>query len=68
MKHFELTDEEDERAKEWMRAQRQEHPSRFVTIGGRFTFEFTPTGVGVFAYVKDVDTGESLWLNEDMDS
>jgi hypothetical protein len=64
---FELTDEEDKRAKEWMRAQREEHPSESAAIGGRFTFTFTPTGIGVFAYVKDAATGESLWLNEDAD-
>ena len=37
------------------------------TIGGRYTFEFTPTGVGTLIWVIDEDTDAAIDLTKDED-
>ena len=36
-----------------------------ATIGGRFTFEFTPTGVGTEIWIIDQATDMAIHLTED---
>jgi hypothetical protein len=38
-----------------------------ATIGGRFTFEFTPTGVGTEIWVIDQFTNTAINLTEDVE-
>lgn len=49
---FELTDEQAEQIDEWRRE--HECPYRYHqgAIGGRITYEFTPTGLGIAAGAK----------------
>ena len=37
------------------------------TIGGRYTFEFTPTGVGTEIWVVDQGTNTAIHLTEDVE-
>jgi len=48
---FELTEEQEKALTEWKAA--QEFPS--ATIGGAYTYSFTPTGLGTIVVVKCVN-------------
>lgn len=48
---FELTEEQEKTLAEWKAT--QEFPS--ATIGGAYSYEFTPTGLGAIAVVKCVN-------------
>ena len=63
---FGLNDDEAKRLDEW--AEEQKAKSDIQTaIGGRFTFKFTPTGIGVFISVEDEELKETLELTIDND-
>ena len=56
---FELTEEQEVKLAEWKA--KQEYAS--VTIGGAFTYKFTPTGIGTMLIVKCVN-GNSIDLTD----
>lgn len=37
-----------------------------ATIGGRYSFEFTPTGIGTEIWVHDQETDTAIHLTEDV--
>lgn len=65
-KNFELNDDEEKRANEWIEIQKYYYPSNSTAIGGRFYFRFTPTGVGTFIHIYDCVTETELDLTADV--
>ena len=65
---FPISTEEDEKIKKWMEELYSNDPFKDMkiggAIGGRFTYEFTPTGVGVFGKVIDTLTKKELLFQE----
>ena len=64
---FPISEEEDKKIMEWLDEITKDED--FVTktggaIGGRFTYEFIPTGVGIIGIVKDGRTGKKLTFRE----
>lgn len=58
---FEITDEEEKKVKDWIESL---PPLPTATIGGAYSYEFTPTGLGTTILVKRVD-GHELDLTAD---
>jgi len=56
--NFSVKGKELEDAEKWMLEQKKEHPGGVTTIGGRFSYQFTPTGLGVSVSVHDNWTGD----------
>ena len=56
---FTVEDTEREAANKWILEQKKNHPHPGTTIGGRFSYRFTPTGLGVGVEVIDNLTGAS---------
>ena len=49
---FSLSESESRKAAEFMRTHRERHRGESEgAIGGRFTYSFTPTGIGVLASI-----------------
>ena len=48
---FELTYEESKKARDWIKKHKMECNLRAGTIGDRFSYSFTPTGLGVLSSV-----------------
>jgi hypothetical protein len=63
MKFF-LDAVETQKAEEFMAKQRKERPADTGAVGGRFVFEFCPTGIAVFATVVDQITKERCDLTD----
>ena len=63
MSKFALS-EEQIKVFEILRKQQKEKDSHMATIGGRWTFSFTPTGLGTVVEVKDNKTGDILDLTD----
>ena len=57
---FPISEEEEKRIKEWTRKQMEKNPSNGGAIGGRFTYQFVPTGIGISGTIKDSLTGDSF--------
>lgn len=55
---FTLEDEELERANEWIQKQKKEHGKKVGSMGDRFSYIFSPTGLGTIILVQDHLTGE----------
>ena len=49
-------------AKKWIKKQKEKHGSEVGTVGDRFSYKFTPTGLGVIVSIVDALTGESKLL------
>ncbi len=60
-KVFSLTEDQLERLRRWMKA-REEWPCG--TIGDRYTYSFTPTGLGTIIIVTDHTTKEEINLTD----
>lgn len=60
---FSLTQEDLEKANEFIQKQRLDKRSEGA-IGGRFTYEFTPTSLGLVTSVRDNITRNSLDLTD----
>ena len=58
---FELTDEQVEKFNEWKATHKKVYGG---AIGGRYSFEFAPSSIGVFIFVEDAVTKERLDLND----
>lgn len=59
MINFDLNEKEEKAINEWIIAQRKKK-EKTTTIGGRFTFCFTPTGVGVGISIIDNLLGDKI--------
>lgn len=60
LRGFPISEEEDKKIKKWKERIKTEHPCNSGAIGGRFTYHFTPTGIGVIGTVVDGVTGEKF--------
>jgi hypothetical protein len=56
-KQFSLSAEQFSAVKEWMAGHKKRYSG---AIGGRYSYTFTPTGLGVIAKITDNATGEVL--------
>lgn len=54
---FELTEEQTKQAEIWIK-ERLKIKMESGAIGGRFTYKFIPTGLGVITIIKDIDGTE----------
>jgi hypothetical protein len=63
MYKFELDELEIEKFQSWKKNQKEKNPA-FPTAGERWTFMFTPTGLGTIIQVKDNETDEILDLTD----
>ena len=61
---FPISEKEAEKIHEWQDKLLKEHPGNAGAIGGRFRYEFIPTGIGVAGTVIDSFTGEKLQFQE----
>jgi len=61
---FTTTPEQDEKIRDWIHWQEVDKPSKLTAIGGRYTYEFTPTGVGIVVKIKDAVTKEALDVSD----
>jgi len=61
---FELSDKEIKTADDIMKKQISKVPTTQTAIGGRFSFEFTQTGVGIFSSLIDHETDESFVITD----
>lgn len=57
-KIFILENEELERANKWIEKQKKEQGRKVGSMGDRFSYIFSPTGLGTIIIVKDHLTGE----------
>jgi hypothetical protein len=74
MTRFELTDEETQKANEWMDQQdnivrkkqglSEDEPIYYGSIGGAVTFSFTPTSLGVIVKVRNSVTNNEIDLTD----
>jgi len=63
MKNFELTDEQMEKWEEWKETLPKLDEGHFGAVGGGYSFEFTPTGIGTLVKAKRAD-GHEIDLTE----
>jgi len=65
---FKLDKSQEEKLKVWMESLPQEvigDPDAYTgAIGGRYTYKFTPTGLGVIVVVKDFITKKEINLTD----
>ncbi len=53
MEKFDLNENEKKSANEWMEKQKKKKKSPVTTIGGRFSYKFTPTGIATGVTIID---------------
>lgn len=63
MKQFELDDAQEAQFEAWRKSQKEKDP-HIATAGERWTFMFTPTGLGTVVKVKDELLKEELDLTD----
>lgn len=61
---FPISEEEDKKINEWIKKQMEKHPGGLGAIGGRFIYEFIPTGIGTSGTIKDSSTGDTFNFQE----
>ena len=61
---FPISEEEDKNIKEWIKNQQEKNPGSGGTAGGRFTYRFTPTGLGTVGTIIDGFTGDEFTFQE----
>ena len=61
---FPISEEEDKNIKEWIKNQQEKNPGSGGTAGGRFTYKFTPTGLGTVGTIIDGFTGDEFTFQE----
>ena len=59
---YELDDKEIEVFEQWQKEQVKKNNSNHSTIGGRFSFIFTTTGIGIMVESIDNETDEKKTL------
>lgn len=55
---FAISEDEDDLIKEWEKHMIEKYPANSGAIGGRFRYEFVPTGVGTVGTVVDSFTNQ----------
>ena len=61
---FPIAEEEDKNIKEWIKNQQKKNPGIGGAAGGRFTYKFTPTGLGTVGTIIDGFTGDEFTFQE----
>ena len=61
---FPISEEEDKNIKEWIKNQQEKNPGIGGATGGRFTYKFTPTGLGTSGTIIDSFTGDEFTSQE----
>ena len=61
---FPISEEEDKNIKEWKKNQQKKSPGIGGAAGGRFTYKFTPTGLGTVGTIIDGFTGDEFTFQE----
>ena len=61
---FPISEEEDKNIKEWKKNQQKKNPGIGGAAGGRFTYRFTPTGLGTAGTIIDSFTGDEFTFQE----
>ena len=61
---FPISEEEHKKIKEWMESLPEVPLSKMGAIGGRFTYEFYPTSIGVSGTIRDSISGKSFNFQE----
>lgn len=62
---FPISKKESERIENWINNLTKDEPlTKMGAIGGRFTYRFTPTSIGVIGTIEDSITGEKLTFQE----
>ena len=61
---FPISEEENKKINEWIENQQKKVPGIGGASGGRFTYKFTPTGLGVSGIVIDGFTGDKFTFQE----
>ena len=61
---FPISEEEDKNIKEWIKNQQKKNPGIGGAAGGRFTYRFTPTGLGTVGTIIDGFTGDEFTFQE----
>ena len=61
---FPISEEEDKNIKEWIKNQQKKNPGIGGAAGGRFTYRFTPTGLGTAGTIIDGFTGDEFTFQE----
>ena len=59
-----IPEEEDKNIKEWIKNQQEKNPGIGGAAGGRFTYRFTPTGLGTAGTIIDSFTGDEFTFQE----
>lgn len=59
---FPISEKDDKKINEWIKKQRDSHHGGVGAIGGRFTYKFTPTGIGTLLVVVDGVTGDKITI------
>jgi hypothetical protein len=61
---FPISEEEDKKINEWIENQQKKNPGIGGVSGGRFTYKFTPTGLGTSGTIIDGFTGDKFTFQE----
>ena len=61
---FPISEGEDKNIKEWIKNQQKKNPGIGGAAGGRFTYKFTPTGLGTSGIIIDRFTGDEFTFQE----
>lgn len=61
---FPISEEEEKKINDWIKEICDKYPGNAGAIGGRFTYKFTPTGVGTFGTIVDSFSNEKLTFQE----
>ena len=61
---FAISENENNKINEWIDKISKEYPGNEGAIGGRFTYEFIPTGVGTYGKIIDSISGKSFSFQE----
>lgn len=61
---FPISESENNKINEWINKISKEYPGNEGAIGGRFTYEFIPTGVGTYGKIIDSISGKSFSFQE----
>lgn len=61
---FPISEEEDKNIKEWKKNQQKKSSGIGGAAGGRFTYKFTPTGLGTVGTIIDGFTGDEFTFQE----
>ena len=61
---FPISENENNKINEWIDKISKEYPGNEGAIGGRFEYEFIPTGVGTFGKIIDSISGKSFSFQE----